>query len=135
VNKFCKYFSVIFLIFSFTLNAEIWNYSGNVYASNGTNFIYKGLIDSSNKIAVKKNDCYNASGEIIIKEHTEYMEKTCEILNTHIQDLRTGKEEIIIDRDSSSVIGLLVPFPSFFADLSELTPIIRISPQSLALHK
>jgi hypothetical protein len=100
VNRF---FAILLTIF-ISLNAEIWSYSGDVYASSGANFLYKGLIDSSNKIAIKKNDCYNSAGEIILKEHTEYLEKTCEVLNAHIQDFRTGKEEIIIDQGDSYLI-------------------------------
>jgi len=85
-------------------NAEVKSYFGDVYSEKGTNFIYKGSIESGSKLAVKKNNCYDEAGNIIIKERTEYIENTCEIVNMHIQDLRTGKEEIIIDNGDTYTV-------------------------------
>ncbi len=86
------------------LLAEVYNYSGDVYSKNGSNFLYKGIVDSRKKIATKENDCYDNNGNIIIQEHTEYLEATCEIISTHVRDYRTGKEEIIIDKGNAYLV-------------------------------
>ncbi len=46
-----------------------------------------------------------------------------------------SKAAMIIERDFSSVMGLLAPLPSRFAETSEFTPTIRISPLSFALPR
>ncbi len=88
----------VIIITAVTMTAETRTYHGDVLTENGRNFVYKGSIDSGNKLAVKRNECYDDSGEVIIKEKTEYLENSCEIKNMHIQDFNTGKEEIVIDK-------------------------------------
>ncbi|MFP4548363.1 MAG: hypothetical protein ACLFQM_09530 [Fidelibacterota bacterium] len=131
-----NFYCIVIVLFTMIChtNAEVRSYSGDVYSKKGNNFIYKGSIESGSKLAVKKNNCYDETGNIIIKERTEYIENTCEIVNMHIQDLRTGKEEIIIDNGNTYTVKFKKNHKSTFREKNIKKENGVIHPTVLAMY-
>lgn len=116
------------------LFADVRNFYGDVLTDTGMSFKYKGSLISGDKLAVKKNICYDENGKEIINEKTEYNETTCEVVNMHIQDFQTGKVEMIIDKGNSYLVKYKKNYTADFKEKEIPKKGIIIHPTVLAMY-
>ncbi|MBN2281231.1 MAG: hypothetical protein JXQ65_11680 [Candidatus Marinimicrobia bacterium] len=133
--KICYRLSMFLLLILFSQSfADVKNFLGEVYTESGLSFQYKGCIEAGDKLAVKKNICYDEKGNAIIDERTEYNESTCEIVNLMIQDFNTGKIEMIVDKGDSYLVKYKKNHSSNFKETEIEKNGLIIHPTVLAMY-